>query len=376
MSLSGSLATMPLPDLLQWLGTSVKTGTLSLERDQVCKQIELRRGRIVACSSDDPPHRLGHFLLSRGKITEDQLRHALGRQETERRHLGALLVSDGALEEKELVVLLAAKSEEILLGLFDWTEGSFRFEEGDQGTGIQALPADLRVEELVLRGARRLDEAKRIRAVFRDPGMVLRPTAKVPPPEISRNRLARLLYESVDGERTVGEIVLHAHASEFLVHKFLFELFRSGMVEVCEVRRIPDEGQADPERRLAVALETSRKLALRGEHDAALDLLQAVYRVHPQDDALRRLVAEAEIAFVDRAYRHDLPAAKVPVLVQAVESLTGEDLSPAEFFLLSRIDGSWNVKSIIQIAPLREVDALRTLKRMRDKGLIRLKDPG
>ena len=33
------------------------------------------------------------------------------------------------------------------------------------------------------------------------------------------------------------------------------------------------------------------------------------------------------------------------------------------------------VKSIIQITPLREVDVLRTLKRMREKGLIDLKDP-
>jgi len=33
------------------------------------------------------------------------------------------------------------------------------------------------------------------------------------------------------------------------------------------------------------------------------------------------------------------------------------------------------VKSIIQISPVREVDALRVLKRMRERGFIALQDP-
>jgi len=49
---------------------------------KICKRIAFRDGRIVACSSDDPPSRLGQFLLSRGKITKDQLRDALARQKS------------------------------------------------------------------------------------------------------------------------------------------------------------------------------------------------------------------------------------------------------------------------------------------------------
>ena len=106
-----------------------------------------------------------------------------------------------------------------------------------------------------------------------------------------------------------------------------------------------------------------------------LEALDALYRAHPQDDSLRRLTAEAEAAFVEKAYRDYLPASKVPVLTVPVESLEAENLSPTEFFLLSRIDGTWDVKSIIQITPLREVEALRTLKAMRERGLIELQDP-
>ena len=72
----------------------------------------------------------------------------------------------------------------------------------------------------------RFDEMERIREVFNDSGIVLRQTAKTPPREVFRNRMARTLYEAVNGERTVAEILLHAHGSEYSVTKFLFELHR------------------------------------------------------------------------------------------------------------------------------------------------------
>jgi hypothetical protein len=62
-------------------------------------------------------------------------------------------------------------------------------------------------------------------------------------------------------------------------------------------------------------------------------------------------------------------------LTRPVDELETEDLSPQEFFLLSRIDGTWDVRSIIQVAPIRDIEALRTLKKMREKGVIELRDP-
>jgi len=109
--------------------------------------------------------------------------------------------------------------------------------------------------------------------------------------------------------------------------------------------------------------------------ELALDVLDHLYREFPGEEALRRLTAEAEAAFVEKAYRHYLPPSKVLFLKCEMDELETEDLSPSEFFLLSRIDGTWDIKSIIQIAPLRESDALRTLKRMRENGLIELRDP-
>jgi len=122
-------------------------------------------------------------------------------------------------------------------------------------------------------------------------------------------------------------------------------------------------------------LEVARRLINRGEFEAALEILDRAYKAQPGDEALRRILAEAEATFVEKAYRHYLPPGKIVSLARPVEELAAERLSPPEFFLLSRIDGTWDVRSIIQITPLREVDVLRTLKRMRENGVIELKDP-
>lgn len=420
MPLYGNLASMPLPDLLQWAGVARKTGTLELERNKVCKRILFRHGRIIACASDDPSDLLGHWLVSRGKISEDVLRLALAKQAQVRCHLGEILAEMGAVSREEVLRQLVAKTEESLFALFEWADAEFRFRDGGVDDNV-GFPVDLRVEDVLLRGAKRLDEVQNIRTVFTDPGIVLRRTAKPPPAEVFRNRMARRIFEQVDGERTVAEILLHVHASEFLVTKFLYELHRIGVVEIATIRRpepaeapvleIPlelsdapesapsaaaseaDDAEAETEpSRPAVAvaappapkpievptetdLEIARRLMARGDFDGALEILDRAYRLEPSDDALRKLLAEAEAAFVEKAYRHYLPAAKIPILAKTPESLTAERLSPAEYFIVSRIDGSWDVRSIIQITPLREVEALRTLKRLRERGILELRDP-
>jgi len=401
MPVQGNLATMSLAEILQWLGNARKTGTLSIERNKVEKRILVREGRVIACSSQEPADMLGHYLVSRGRISEDDLRSALAAHQVARVHLGNILVANGALAEDELLRCLEDKSQEAIFGLFEWDDAEFRFVDGET-SDPNIYPVDMRVEDILLRGAQRWDELQRIRAVFNDPGIVLKRTARVPPAEVFRNRMARRIFESVNGDRTVAEILLQTHGSEYIVTKFLHELFRAGVFEIAEVRKVEERTPApmggsllSPSRPASPAsaaatvavppapavkvgaddFEVARRLLSRGEFDAALDILDRAYKLQSGDDALRRLLAEAEAAFIEKAYRHFLPPSKIVVLARDMGTLTSEHLSPTEFFLLSRIDGSWDVKSIIQITPLREVDVLRTLKKMREKGVIDLRDP-
>ena len=237
MPLYGTLTSMPLTDLLQWLCNARVTGSLRVERDRVSKSIHLDEGMIVGCSSDDPAQRIGQYLLNRGQINEEQLREALQLQELSGQHLGMLLVELGALSPEELSFHLEAQAEETIHSLFDWDDATFRFEESEKDTAL-AFPVRLRVEDVLLRGLKRYDEMRQIREVFDNPGIVLEKTDKKPPAAVIENRMGHALWELIDSERTVAEILLQVHGSEYVVTKFLFELHRSGLVRIARIKEL------------------------------------------------------------------------------------------------------------------------------------------
>ena len=84
MSIRGTLETMGLPELLQWLCQGRKTGTLVLARGDLEKRVLFDDGKIVSCASNDPQERLGVFLIQRGLLSPSQLQEAVDL----RRHLG------------------------------------------------------------------------------------------------------------------------------------------------------------------------------------------------------------------------------------------------------------------------------------------------
>ncbi len=419
---------MSLPDLLQWLAGAEKTGTLRVEQGRGLKIIRVRAGVVTGCSSDDPSLRLGQFLLSRKKITEEQLRRALTQQEESSAFLGQVLVEMKVLTSDEVREELEAKAKEVIYSLFDWTEATFRFEDEEVDDCPEGFPVDLRVEDVLLRGLQRMDDLSMIRELLYDPRLILRYTSKPPGPEIFGDDSSRSMYSAIDGTRTLADILMHVHGTEYIVKRFLFDLHQDGYIEIAGLQTPDDEAApieeplslapleidvqalqdpappeelsepltpdakptsklTSPEPEATAVSECSQgdarrgtvadasELMAQGDVEGALDILDRLYRKNPGDDALRRLTAEAEAAFVGKAYRHYLPADKVPILRSSLESMSSQSLTPQEFFLLSRIDGAWDVKSIIQVAPFEEVLALRTLKRLHEMEMIELLDP-
>jgi hypothetical protein len=403
MSVYGNVRTMSLPDLLQWASVNKKTGVLELEHNQICKRISFRDGRIVACSSDDPPSRLGQFLLSRGKVTKEQLREALTKQETSSKNLGLIFQDMGILTRDDIEAHVAAKAEETIYGLFDWADAEFRFHE-NAGHDPFIIEVELGVQDVVLHGIQRFDELQRIRDVFSSSGIVLTRTDKPTPDEIVSSPMARRVLASVDGRRTLAEILLHAHASEFLVLKFLYTLLRKGIVSITEVREAdvhsrtlldiaelestelvandterlnppvmtdqqgPAEGKRD--------VETALQCMARGDYERALDILNELYKAEPDDLRLRQLVLKTEAGFLQNAKAQAFGPAKIPVPLEAAADPASANLKPTDQFLLTMLDGKADIKSIVWLAPLREVDVLQALQRMVDAGLIELRDPG
>jgi len=63
---------------------------------------------------------------------------------------------------------------------------------------------------------------------------------------------------------------------------------------------------------------------------------------------------------------------KVPALVKSFDEISGMNFSPNEGFMLSRVNGVWDLGSIIKISPLREIDSLLIFRKLKNDGIITL----
>ena len=366
---------MPLADLLQWLASARKTGTLSVRDERYTKQIFIKEGRIVSSASDDPTEQLGHFLLSRGRITEEQLRKGMETQTLTRMLLGKILLTAGALKEDELMRLLVQKAEETIFGLFLWSDAHFEFCDHKLPREV-FVPMSLDVQEVLMKGLTWLDELRHIQREFGSSGTVLAKTGEALPDGFAEDRSpAGMILRLIDAKRSIADICLAVHASEFTVSKVLYQFFRQGYLTVVKHVPKPSPGPASSKGSppLEVLVAQGREHLLSGDPEAAVEALRLAVAASPRDPEIKKLYDKACAEFKEKAYRHDLRREKVPTLTRDLNELTGESLTPEEVFLISRINGSWDLKSIIDISPLGEVDALRIMKKLLDRKIIELR---
>ena len=122
MSLTGKLSTMSLADLLQWSAGAQKTGRFDFRQGPVVKNVYIQDGVIVGAASNQATEMLGHVLVARGKLSEEQLRAALLARRDGDEFLGQVLVRLGFVNRDDLLRALAERTEEIVYSLFEWEE--------------------------------------------------------------------------------------------------------------------------------------------------------------------------------------------------------------------------------------------------------------
>src|SRR5947208_5212194 len=114
MGIHGTLKTMSVSDLLQFLAAGRKTGTLKIRHTGVTKQIYLEHGFIVGSISNDPREYLGQMLLHYGKIDETQLQNAMEIQRQSGGKLGMILSARGFVSQDDILDVLRKRTLEII----------------------------------------------------------------------------------------------------------------------------------------------------------------------------------------------------------------------------------------------------------------------
>ena len=397
MPLSGTLDTMPITDLIQWLNASDADGTLTVSLDMEDTFIVFKEGDVSGLGSDDPLRwDVGHVLLARGLITEETLRDAVrraggsgnaGRGASESGNVGRgasesgnggrgqaveeVLVADGVLTQKAIEEAVVDHGFKTILDLFFEEEGSFYFSSaaGTQGLlGESFLPQvrffqkPLSGQEILMDGVRRMDEWGRIQEVFPSAYCVVHGLGV-----LEGNQVTRALVEL--GEPvSVGELCLALRSkSRFSVYRELFDGYEAGVVGL-------DSATAGPESPFSLGptdslIVNARVLLEHRQFDEARAVLSTALNLDPGNGEARRLLRDLRASHLEHLYKQ-IPPHKVPKLSVSREELNSYGLASQERYLASRIDGKWDVATLVVVTPLGELRTLRALGKFLHAGIV------
>jgi Domain of unknown function (DUF4388) len=291
---AGSLSALTVPEVVQFVFSSLKTGVLLIaagkdgqgppdEPEQLRrKSIYFRDGQVVFASSSDPGDRLGPALLRLGLVPLPEIERC-ARFIAAGRPLGQVLVDEGALTSGQLYDAIVHQVRAIFVGAFRETSGEFAFLEGPQDEQNQVkLPE--RTRDLILEAMKGLDASEQDAAAADDAGIALEVEAPAltPPPAGTPSRQAvpsaagpfetyRRIFRRVHGALVAVEGEATARLNSY------FERLPERKRAVFDGVRVGDDGEMDVARILANVTATGayKGAAARARSLEALEELLA-----------------------------------------------------------------------------------------------------
>ena len=368
MSLSGRLKTMDLAEVLQWVTIGRKTGSLAFVLDKTKVYIYLKDGKIISSLSNDPTKQLGQFLIFQGILTEAQLKKVLELHLKTGGNPAAIMVQQKFVSQKDVEKALVKRTEEVIYELFLWEDGYFHFSgKPYQLKDLILINAD--INAILFEGVRRKDEWTRIRKVLPSNDIILSLRNDADLKSHNLTPLQKKLLFLLTLNKPISEIILELHGSDFMVCFELFQLYEKGIVEITDIQKTVIEADESP----ASLFNKGLNLMKENRYKEAIAVFQEVIRRDPQNAWASEQLEQAEKALCQEYYKSTTPSNKVPYFLVPISTLIHHNLTHEEGFVASRINGTWDTKSIVMLSPLRELEILQVLDKLTKMGLIGLR---
>lgn len=307
LALQGSFVFIDCADLFRLLAEKKATGALFARRGADEKRLGIDRGLLISATSNDPREYLGRLLIDAGHLSESDFLEAHRTHLETGVPLGKILTMTGLLPQGLVEEILLEKFRDTALGIFGWREGSFAFHLHEKARFEAEQPLAVSIPLREL-----IEEGERRR----------KENPVVPPPEPSGRSSA--------------------------------EWFPTA---TADLERVPSP------------LKLAREVLAEGDAERALEILDASDKIPVADARALRRTAEDRLLASLRAEL--LQNHLKPVLTVERAAIREMPLTPPERFLLYRMDGIREIEDLLQISPLRQVDALRLVKRLHGEGILR-----
>ncbi len=366
----GSLTLVPLAELLEFLARRRVTGSLTCERGTVRKTLHLNEGAAVGAASNDPREFLGQLLMNFGHLTEEQLAKAFQTQEETRVRLGKVLTMVGLVAPETVRQVLGIKIRETILDVFQWDAGVFSVDEGPPHPADD-LDVVVPLPDLVREADFRATAWAAFRAQFPTGAATLVVDEERLPPGLEEGSVdGRLVMLAVEG-KTIDEIGLALHATDFHLYQRLFALAQQGVLRAAPVRVTPPEAAGDAMAATEL-LERARALLGEGRHAEAEAAAARAAELAPSLETARALLAEAQRALREGLSGRFLDPPRVPRLRMQPHEIALLRLSAVDKYLLGRCDGERDLRQILQVAPLPEIEGLKAFQRFVESRIVEL----
>lgn len=355
MAFHGDLSSYPLPELLQWLDASRKTGALQIQWEAGDRKLFVLAGQIVATASPGLWERMARAIEQGGIADGQQLMRGLSASNRSGAELDA--------SEDTLAALKELATEELYGAIADLTQaqgGRFHWSEDPDRGEDEWVALQVPLRHALFESLRWLDEASDVERVLPLDSMVVRSIAPV---TAVRAAMARVLLHacSIPGGMNLGRLRLVLGLQRGMVARGVYELMRARLVEVEGAGAL----EADP---VADMLEKGAILLRERQFEAAGMVFSALLHSDPSDRRVREFSRMVEREHMAELYR-DLP----PLTVLELEA-DATELSPLrqeERQIASLINGRWDVSAVVLASQQRELDTLKALYKLRRLGLLR-----
>jgi CheY-like chemotaxis protein len=234
VGIRGNLASFRIIEVMQLLGLQRQTGRLVISHGGEEAEIFFKEGMIGFASFNCSVVRGGmEDLLRRScRIGDESLRHVTRIAEMTGKPVDGVLAQEKVLDVKTFSDCLRRHTESVVYKAMAWKDGEFFFEKAQPPVFVN--PVALKVDDLLIEGARRADEWILIQQRIPNFSAVFEPMIGNAE-ELTRRGLSGAdmkVVSLVDGRRTVQEIIDASGLSDFDVAKSLFILLSVNLVRI------------------------------------------------------------------------------------------------------------------------------------------------
>jgi tetratricopeptide (TPR) repeat protein len=259
MTIQSTIKEIGLFDLFQILHLHRKTGRLIITGtpdDKEAKVVFTEGAVCLATIFEDEPKSAEEQLAEWG-VLNSELKKKLAKKMKKYKTLIDAIAGEGATPKKQIQNFVAEHVRDTVFEILKWEAGEYRFDEGKLDEKTEML-VPLNTENLILEGARRIDEWSNVRSKVPSKHSIFRfCTENQEDHQLNLKPKEWEILSLIDGKRTVKEVNDSVGGNLFETSKLIYSLIVMDVIELVDGE---EEAEVQPgsEKKLGDLLKAGR----------------------------------------------------------------------------------------------------------------------